>query len=408
MNQPRDMSLLERVKQVTPQPLHFIVEELWEKLPPDLFPLLEKRDGAARLCQKLVETFEPASIVTREGKPPPLKQRAWELVGLFYHNQGRNREAIPVFAALYDQMLAAEEETRGWFHKGMPLVWIADCYSDQGFRVLAERYLMMTLGEDAIASKGMVSADLTGIYFRLVWLYGLPDVDLQCYAVKMHELSVSYPRESIYPEWLLQQIDQNWLVELPGLQETMLYPANTRYIKWLLGRLGDKTGKTMELLADYLLSCVPGFRTRRRIASRSTDYDVICSMEGLYPDFRSELGRYFICECKDWDSSADFTTVAKFCRVLDSMKSRFGIIFSKNGISGKGKAQDAEGEQIKYFQDRGTAIVVVNKQDLEYLANGGNLVGLLREKYERIRLDLMEPKTNKSKTPAPTKRRIRK
>jgi hypothetical protein len=56
-------------------------------------------------------------------------------------------------------------------------------------------------------------------------------------------------------------------------------------------------------------------------------------MAGMDVDFRSELGRYFVCECKDWKGPADFASMAKFCRVLDSTKSRFGILFSKNGIS---------------------------------------------------------------------------
>src|SRR3990170_8960739 len=105
---------------------------------------------------------------------------------------------------------------------------------------------------------------------------------------------------------------------------------------------------------------MPGCRTLRRAKSRSTEYDIVCSIDGLEVDFRSELGRYFVCECKDWDKPADFSTMAKFCRVLDSVKSRSGILFSKKGISGEGKTKDAEREQLKVFQDRGMVIVVVD------------------------------------------------
>jgi hypothetical protein len=44
-----------------------------------------------------------------------------------------------------------------------------------------------------------------------------------------------------------------------------------------------------------------------------------------------------LCECKDWTEPADFTAMAKFCRVLDGTKSRFGILFSRSGITDKGK-----------------------------------------------------------------------
>ena len=66
----------------------------------------------------------------------------------------------------------------------------------------------------------------------------------------------------------------------------------------------------------------------RRKRSWSTDYDIVCSMEGFEVDFRSELG-YFVCECKDWNQPADFSVMAKFCRVLDSTKSRFGVLFKE-------------------------------------------------------------------------------
>ena len=123
--------------------------------------------------------------------------------------------------------------------------------------------------------------------------------------------------------------------------------------------------------------------------SASTDYDLVCSMEGFNVDFRSELGRYFICECKDWNKPADFTAFAKFCRVLDSVKCRFGILFSKNGISGKGRGRYADLEQIKVFQDRGMIVVVVDQEDLETVSEGVSLVSILRLRYETIRLNLI-------------------
>jgi hypothetical protein len=111
-------------------------------------------------------------------------------------------------------------------------------------------------------------------------------------------------------------------------------------------------------------------------------------MEGFDVDFRSELGRYFVCECKDWSSPADFTTMAKFCRVLDSFKAKFGILFSRSGISGQRGTAFAALEQLKVFQDRGIVIVVLNLQDLESVAAGKSFISLLRTRYESVRLDI--------------------
>ena len=133
---------------------------------------------------------------------------------------------------------------------------------------------------------------------------------------------------------------------------------------------------------------MPGCRTIVRENTPSTDYDIVCSIEGFDIDFRSELGRYFVCECKDWDKPVDFSALAKFCRVLDSTKSKFGIIFSREGITGEGVTKFAEREQLKVFQDRGMVIVVVNQDDLIQVINGVNFITLLRNKYKKIRLDM--------------------
>lgn len=357
--------------------------ELRQKLPSDLLPLLDRRDGAALLLERLPQVFSPEAVAT-----PSSEQRAWELAGLYYKNQGRFHEALPLFTSLYNHMLAAQEQSSRRSHKGMPLCWMSDCYSAIGFPVHAKRYLMLTLCEDAISTEGEVSPEASGVYFRLVWGHGLPDSDLRRYAKQMYELSVHNPEESFYPEWVLQELDQDWLIEISAPAEAGIYTTNRQYVHHLMSGLGEPTGKTLERLADYVLSCMPGCRTKRRQRSGSTDYDVVCSVAGFEVDFRSEFGRYFVCECKDWQTPAGFTTMAKFCRVLDSVKCRFGILFSKCGISGEGCTRDAEREQLKVFQDRGMVIVVVDEKDLKHVADGGNLVSLLRAKYERVRLDL--------------------
>ena len=353
-----------------------------KRLPKKLWSLLTDRSGAAQFTKKLPTIFDADSFIA-----DTKAQRCWEIIGNFYKNQGRFHDAISIYFSLYDQYLVAQEKTKTRAHKGTPLVWISDCYSALRSPVLAKRYLMLTLCEDAIRESGRVSPNTTGIYFRLVW-GGLPDLELQRYAKAIYKLSKNNPDDSMFPEWIIQELDQHWMTEFPSAQEAALYITNTRYIKHMLSKLGDGSGKNLERLSGYILSCMPGCRTTLRQLTKATDYDIVCSMEGFEVDFRSEMGRYFVCECKDWKKPADFTTMAKFCRVLDSTKSRFGILFSKKGISGSKKTTNAKREQLKVFQDRGMVIVVIDQKDLDYISNGGNFINLLRQRYEKIRLDL--------------------
>ena len=310
------------------------------------------------------------------------------LKSLYYRDVGLLYQAIIVISALYEHMLTYQLENKSRIHKGMPLVWLRDFHRLLDHPVTAKRYAMLTLCEDAIGDHGKVNIEGGGIYFRLSFEHGMQDSEIFRYAEKMYELYKSNQDEGIFPEWILQDMDNNWMVEYPSNSELYLYAPNRIYIQHLFVKMPDPRGEILERLSEYVLSVIPGFRTYRRQRTQSTDYDIVCAIEGLNYDFRAELGRYLICECKDWKRAVDFSTVAKFCRVLDSAKCKSGIIFSRSGISGSRGTKYAEREILKIFQDRGMVIIVVDDKDMERLRNDGNIISLLRNKYEQVRLDL--------------------
>jgi len=355
-----------------------LIDELRTLVAPTVIEvLLGQRDATPRLMLDLPQGFERKD------------HRAWELVGLHLSRSRRFYDAIAVFEKLYDRMLDRQRVTGQRMHKGMPLVWIRDCHVNLDHTALAKRFIMLTLVEDAIGGDGTIDAEKSGVYFRLAWYHGMSDLLIRGYAELIATAARRIGQDAWYPERVLQELDNLWMSELPVASEAFLYPANRRYIEELLHRTGDKAGQQLELLAEYLLSAMPGCRTYRRRRSYSTDYDIVCSLDGLDLDFRSELGRYFVCESKDWSVPTDFAALAKFARVLDSTKSRFGILFSREGITGDRQTRDAAREQLKLFQDRGIIIVVVTRADIEAVMRGTNFITLLRQKYEAVRLDLM-------------------
>ncbi|MEZ5291554.1 MAG: restriction endonuclease [Vicinamibacterales bacterium] len=365
-----------------PSPSDEVITELRER-EPHLAALAQERAGAARLLIEL-----PNTLTIERVAHDVESHRLWELAGLYFMNSARPYEGLVLFWGLYRQMLSAQQ-LGVRLHKGMPLVWMSDCYARLGFPVHSKRYLMLTLVEDALREHGHLSTETTGTYFRLAWGRGLAHEEINRYAGEFERLAGEVPDLAGFPEALLQDVDDAWLTEFPSPEEASHYRLTPEYASFLLARLGKGDGKDLERLAAYLLSCMPGCRTKRRQRSASTDYDLVCSMEGFDVDFRSELGRYFVCECKDWSKPADFSTIAKFCRVLDSTKARFGILFSRNGISGARRTVNAEREQLKVFQDRGVVVIAVTEADVRRVVEGINFIGVLREKYEAVRLDLL-------------------
>lgn len=356
-----------------------------KRIPESSWELLIDRSGASQFAAILPEIFKVENFVDDTEA-----HLCWERIGNFFKNQRRLHEALLLYFGLYYHFIKAQDASGIWIQKATPLVWIAECCSQLGYHVLTKRYLMLSHIDDSIAIKGTVSPEGTGVYFRMVWHKGFPDSELRRYAKEAYFLYQKNQEDSFYPEWILQNLNENWLTEIPSPIEIGTYWANPLYVKYLISKLGDKKGKILETLAQYMLSCMPGCRTTVRRRTVPSEIDIVCSVDGIETDFRSELGRYFVCECKDWKKAVDFTSVAKFCRVLDSVKSQFGILFSPKGISGKKFSRYAASEPQKLFQNHGIVLVVIDKEDIGYVADGGNFINLLRNKYEKIRLDVAD------------------
>ena len=253
--------------------------------------------------------------------------------------------------------------------------------------------MMFTMIDDSIrdlSDAGELLIDKGGTYFRLRYYFGMGHEEILRYCETAYHIFKKNKEFGLFPEYILQFMDNEWMIETPSTGELSHYLINPVYIKQLQNGLGKTSGINLELIASYLMSSMPGCRTYKRVPQfgNTTDYDVVGSIDGAITDFRSELGRYFICECKDWEKSVDFSTMSKFCRILTSTKIKFGILFAREGISGTGKIVHAEREQRKVFQDSNIIIVVISNQDIESIKMGKNLIGLLRSKYEAVRLDL--------------------
>lgn len=379
----RKDALTTRLVREQPQ-LGDILRQLNTTAPDNLYLRIDERDGAAKLAAELPQVFRPADVAGNYTGA----QRIWELFSLYYLHSNRPHEAANLCWQLYLHLLRHQAIANERVHKGVPLYYFAMCHAAIGNAVTAKRYLMLTLCEDAIKDEGGVNLTDSGSYFQLVWHFGLPDADLRRYVESVWHVHQCQELESRFPEWNLQELDQDWIAEVPNPTEAGTYKVSGPYVSWLLERTEDKEGKNLERLAQYLIGAMPGCRALRRVISEESDYDVVGVLEGGFVDFRSELGRYFLAECKDWQRPADFTTVAKFCRILDSTKSRFGVLFSREGVSGEKDTRFGQRAIVKAFQDRGVVIAVITKSDLERVALGANFLTMLRSKYERVRLDL--------------------
>jgi hypothetical protein len=344
---------------------------------------IDDTDSSSKLVSRISTTFSPEDYTT--GKP----QQIWEGVGFYYRSFNRMHDALNLYLAEYQQISYAQEELDIRIHKGSPLCWISDVYKMIGCPVHSRRYIFLTLCEDVIDGSGNVDPKTTGVYSRLLFQFGISKELIDQFINRLWKFAGENERLNRYPEWLLQNLgDNQWLIEFPSLNEVNNYVINKYYAQHLLSQSeNDKSGKYLEFLAQYFLSCIPGLRTDIRKKTHSTDYDVICSLEGIFPDFRSELSRYFIVEAKNWKKRIDFSTIIKLIGVNEDISSNFGIIFSRSGITGSQKNKAAGREILKAFQRKKVIIIDLNIIDFKEIISGHNLINKIKGKYEIIRLD---------------------
>lgn len=355
--------------------------------PPEMcIAYLKERNGVSLLSNYLPQFFLEQYAPELIEKNPI--QQVWELCARYYEKTQRYHEAIFLMRSLYETMCEFQVTNNVRIHKGSPLCWLSDFFYESNLPVFGKAFLMLTLIEDAITIDGPIDQNKTGSYFRLI-LRGMTHEQFASYNEKALDVVSKYPEERIFPEWVLQEIDNNWITDVGLPQEYNQYIANKIYLKYLFQRLGDSQGKNLERFGEYLMSCLPGVRTKKRGRTYSTDHDIICIVDRIFNDFLNLNGKYVLCECKDLKSTINFTHVAKFSRVLTSTKCKLGIFFTRKGVSGETEFKNGAREILKVFQDSGIAILVFTDDDYHRLIAGENLYFMLREKLEKLSLDLL-------------------
>lgn len=333
-----------------------------------------------------------------------------------------NSEKISILLAIHEHLTSHTEPL--W--TALPLVRLSILFNEIGYTWLSKSYAMLALCCEGRTGRGSVT-EKHDSYELTLGLHAMTEEEVQSYARAAYDISSELPDFlKPFPEVVLLKLDQNWKTGIPSTAEYGLCYMNGKLITVLLDKIEDirqqlaskreersqqpietpnkksnyksktvagpsskQQGDLLEILGRYLMSCMPGTRINQVPVWQDrtgTDYDVICSLDGFQVDFRTEFGRYFICECKAWNDAVDFDVIAKFGRVLDSVRAKFGIVFSLNGLTGEANNKNAYAEQRNIYRDRGIVIISAKKEDLLKVANGTNFINLIRQKYDDIRL----------------------
>ena len=354
-----------------------------DSFPAELKQLLTRHEAAV-ICPDWLKKVHPRETL-RETTSLAVFQ--WDMVGMWFAQQNRLHEAISIHRELYHLMCLAQEG-HGWVHKGLPLVRLRDWHRRLGHPWHEERYLLLTLVEDAIRGQGLIELSTSGIYHRFRWEDGRSHDEFQTLSREIWK-EYSLKREfREFPEQILARMSPHAMKTAATALEADIYEINPTLAGKLYQKAAAEDWRALETLAAYELSCVPGFEVSVQKPSQSSVFDGLVHIKGQMVDFRRELGTYLLVECKDWKKPIDSEPIAYLAQNLVFHECKAGILFSWSGITGTGEMKNAALTVLRAYHHAGKAIIVLDHNDFRSAAEGTPLQGILRKKYEEVRFDL--------------------
>jgi hypothetical protein len=152
----------------------------------------------------------------------------------------------------------------------------------------------------------------------------------------------------------------------------------------------DEKGRSLEALARFLFNSTPSLHCKyTNLQTRSSEIDLVIEYDrsvGQIPLFE-ELGRYCLVECKNWSKPVGVGPMRDFMGKLDKCKTRLGVIFSKNGVTGVDSGADALREIQSRFDRDGVFLLVFSLEDLRNIKDGNAFSEALDRKADDLRFD---------------------
>ncbi len=159
-------------------------------------------------------------------------------------------------------------------------------------------------------------------------------------------------------------------------------------------RSRQERGRLLEQVGMALLSGVRAVTNVRSIRGPLGQHDLIAHTSHTADSQLLErvlFGKKFdvLMEAKATSDAVDTATMARLCTMLRTPfrdTKHIGIFLTLEGITGMGKTKvsDAQLTRMLFHAREGKPILVIDSDELEWLAEGGNFLELLRKKIEEL------------------------
>ncbi|ABG82952.1 restriction endonuclease [Clostridium perfringens] len=154
--------------------------------------------------------------------------------------------------------------------------------------------------------------------------------------------------------------------------------------------INREKGKKLEELAGVMFNSAGLYSERNNLRDHTNEIDLLLIADDYNKLHKTILPEYLqndiLIECKNYNKTIKVDWVGKFFSLLTTHDGELGIIFSFDSFSGPGEWQSAKGLAKKIFLSEKRAILNIELKDIkEMLDNKGNIVSLIKEKYDALK-----------------------
>ena len=156
-------------------------------------------------------------------------------------------------------------------------------------------------------------------------------------------------------------------------------------------------GKSLENIVEFLINKTGIFEVYGNVRTNTNELDQLirCNEKGNFliaNGLFNERFRHFIGECKNYKTTVSVTYVGKVCSLLTTTQNKLCILFSYNGVSGKGWS-NASGLIKKFYLskeklDERFCIIDFNINDFKKIKNGDNIIRIIEDKIFALQNDV--------------------
>lgn len=155
-------------------------------------------------------------------------------------------------------------------------------------------------------------------------------------------------------------------------------------------------GKALEDLVEVLFKATGNyFEVYRNIRNGTNEIDLFLRLSKKGRAMQNLINKRYhelLCECKNYSSTVTVTYVGKFCHLMQSTNINTGIMFSYNGLAGKGWSS-ATGLSKKIFllkerPDEKLCVIDFKKEDFDKILNGHSIFSILDDKYVQLKMGI--------------------